>query len=268
MLPASLKAKVLRFATTAPEVPAGTRVYAIGDVHGRLDLLSHLISLIEQDEAQRAPCDTQIILLGDLVDRGPESCGVIDLALALAQRRAVRVLFGNHEEMFLNAIQSDSDDAMRHFVRNGGRETLLSYGLTEEAYRDASFGDLRQWARANVPDAHLGFLSSLEQLVVAGDYAFVHAGIRPGVALHDQTPSDLRWIRGEFLRSKVAHEKLIIHGHTVVDRPDEQKNRICIDTGAYKSGVLTALGFEGTRRWYLTAAEAELATSRRHARIA
>ncbi|MGK6320589.1 metallophosphoesterase family protein [Sphingomonas sp. DT-204] len=234
-------------------VPEGERVYAIGDVHGRLDLLDRLLEQIAADDAARGPARSQLIFLGDLIDRGPQSREVVERVMRLtAERPDTRVIAGNHEEMLLAALRSERGEAMRFFIQNGGRETLLSYGISEEEYEAGSLTDLRDLARGRIPVDHVAFLRSLEPYVAAGDYLFVHAGIRPGVAIEEQSSGDLQWIRGEFLSSKRDHGRIVVHGHTVSEGIDEQPNRIGIDTGAFATGNLTAIGLEATERWYLS----------------
>ncbi len=193
-----------------------------------------------------------LIFLGDLIDRGPESAGVIDCLMTLRKERpATRFLLGNHEEVFLAALNGDAK-LLRLFHRIGGRETILSYGITPEAYAAADYEALVGMLQAVVPPAHRMFLESFEDMFVEGDYIFVHAGIRPGVALEDQRPKDLRWIREEFLSGAGAPGKVVVHGHTVFDQVVDLRHRIGIDTGAYRSGgALTAMGFEGKERWIL-----------------
>ena len=237
----------------APAVPAGERVYAIGDVHGRLDLFGALVAAIEADDLARGPARTTIVLLGDLVDRGPDSAGVITAARELGQRRKVRMLLGNHEEMFLDAL--DSEEVLKHFLRYGGRETVLSYPLDPAAYHRAELGEALDLIRAAVPQRDIDFLRSFEDQVRIGDYLFVHAGIRPGVELEDQKVADLRWIREPFLSHRDNFGPIVVHGHTIFDEPDFAANRIGIDTGAYRTGRLTALGLEGTERWLIEAVD-------------
>jgi serine/threonine protein phosphatase 1 len=226
-------------------------VYAIGDIHGRLDLLEGLLGQISRDEAERGAPAGELIFLGDLVDRGPNSAQVIDRLMVLkAERPNVRLLLGNHEEVFLGALAGDPK-ALRLFSRIGGEETILSYGVSPQAYAQADYDELHRLLVEAVPAAHRDFLESCEDMVVAGDYVFVHAGIRPGVPLADQRPADLRWIRDEFLRARGPFEKLVVHGHTISEEIVELPHRIGIDTGAYRSGLLTAMGFEAKKRWIL-----------------
>lgn len=241
----------LRESGPAPAIPEGQRVYAIGDVHGRLDLFEALIAAIEADDAERGTADTTIVLLGDLVDRGPDSAGVIRAARKLGQRRKVRILLGNHEEMFLDALESE--EVLRHFLRYGGRETVLSYPIDPAAYHRAELAEALELIRAAVPQEDIMFMRSFEDQVRIGDYLFVHAGVRPDVPLEDQRVADLRWIREPFLSHRESFGPVVVHGHTIFEKPDFAANRIGIDTGAYKTGRLTALGLEGTQRWLIEA---------------
>jgi serine/threonine protein phosphatase 1 len=236
-----------------PAVPDGERVYAIGDIHGRDDLFAALLDKIAADDAARPNARTTLILLGDLVDRGPDSFGVVKRAMALHADLGDRLrwLVGNHEEVFLKALNGDPE-LVRYFVRIGGGPTILSYGVNPDDYRVMDFDELAAVLPAFVPDAHRRFLDAGEDRIIIGDYLFVHAGIRPGVPVQGQQLSDLRWIRGEFLADRSDHGYIVVHGHTITDEPEERPNRIGIDTGAYRSNMLTAIGLEGTQRWYLS----------------
>lgn len=232
-------------------VPEGQRIYAIGDIHGRDDLFAELIDLIERDKAEAEPAEAMLILLGDLVDRGPESKQVVDRAIALAERWPnMRWLMGNHEEIFLKALEGDPR-LVRYFVQIGGEPTINSYGLTGDAYYCMGFEELAQQLPLIVPEEHKRFLARSADMIRIGDYLFVHAGIRPGVAIDQQKPGDLRWIREEFLSDRRDHGAIIVHGHTITDDVETRPNRIGIDTGAYRSGVLTAIVLEGAGRRYL-----------------
>ena len=235
----------------APAIPAGSRVYAVGDVHGCLALFNMLIAAIEADDAARKGADTTIVLLGDLIDRGPDSAGVVVAARALAARRKVRLLMGNHEEMMLDALQST--EVLKHFLRYGGRETVLSYLADPAAYHLAEIDAAQALFRAAVPPEHLAFLQAMEDQIAIGDYLFVHAGVRPEVLLDQQRVADLRWIREPFLSHRNSFGPVVVHGHTITDKPEVRPNRIGIDTGAYRTGRLTALGLEGTARWLIEA---------------
>lgn len=232
-------------------VPDGVRVYAVGDIHGRLDLLDDLLEQMDADNAARPEADTIVIFLGDLIDRGPSSAQVVQRLMDLGSGSSrIRFLLGNHEEVFLKSLQGDAK-ALPFFVRIGGKPTILSYGIGEAEYGAADYPELLAMVRARVPQAHIDFLTAFEDLIIVGDYAFVHAGVRPGVALDQQEPGNLRWIREEFLNSDAPLEKIIVHGHTISDEVEERGCRIGIDTGAYASGKLTAMGFEGAERWLL-----------------
>lgn len=236
-----------------PAIPAGERVYAIGDIHGRLDLFRALAGAIDADDAARGAATTTVILLGDLVDRGPDSAGVIAFARDWAVKRPIRFIAGNHEQMFLESF--DDNEVLRHFLRYGGRETVLSYPIDPAAYTRADLPETRKLMNDAVPPADRDFLAGFEDMIAIGDYLFVHAGIRPGVELGEQAISDLRWIRHEFTDHADAFGPVVVHGHTIYDAPDLKPNRIGIDTGAFKSGRLTAIGLEGEGRWLLETVE-------------
>ena len=233
--------------------PEGERWYVIGDVHGRCDLLDALVSAVDSDDAARAPAKSTVVMLGDLVDRGPESAGVVAVVRAWQRRRDVRVLAGNHEEMFLDSF--DDLEMLRHFLRHGGRETILSYGLDRDRYNAMSLEDVQDEMGRIVPIEDREFLRSAEEMIEVGDYLLVHAGINPGVPLEEQRRSDLLWIRERFLRHGEAHSHVVVHGHTIFDEVDDTGHRIGIDTGAYRSGRLTALVLEGTSRRIIQAVE-------------
>ena len=245
------KAAIQRPLDTA-RVPDGMRVYAIGDIHGRNDLLQELLVKIDADDATRGPADTQIIFLGDLMDRGEDSAGVIETAMALkASGKRVRFLMGNHEEVFVRACRKNDPKTTRFFLRIGGEATVLSYPITRAEYIGLDMEQLSERLGSLVPQEHLEFIESFEDQIIIGDYAFVHAGIRPGVPLSEQKPSDLRWIREDFVGQRGDLEKVVVYGHTIYDDIEERGSRIGIDTGAYASGKLTALALEGGERWYL-----------------
>lgn len=231
-------------------VPDGVRVYAVGDIHGCVTLFDRLIERIDADDAGRSAADTRLILLGDLIDRGPDSAAVLDRVRALQNDPARRVtaLMGNHEEAFLSVLDDDAG-ALGFFLRIGGRETLMSYGLSPTDLATMSDAGIAQWVRLNVPGHVADWLRSCKDQERVGDYLFVHAGVRPGVPLDRQRPSDLRWIRPEFMDDPGDHGAMIVHGHTISPDVDERHNRIGLDTGAYATGLLTAMGFEGADRW-------------------
>jgi serine/threonine protein phosphatase 1 len=248
---------IRKFFTRTPPVarqhrlPDGERIYAIGDVHGRLDCLDTLLAEIDADDEARGRCETTLVFLGDLMDRGPESRGVIERAMEIATTRNSVFLMGNHEEVFIHSWEGDSRAAaLLH--RIGGRETVMSYGVHATDYDAGDLSDLTRLLEEQVPAEHIAFLRGFADNYTRGDYLFVHAGIRPGVALEAQDPVDQRWIRREFLDDSRDHGPMVIHGHSITEDVDEQVNRIGIDTGAFASGKLTAIGIEADDRWFLS----------------
>ncbi len=234
-----------------PAVPNGARYYAIGDIHGRLDLYEALIAAIEAEIAAAPEFDHRIIVLGDLVDRGPDSAGVVDRTRVWQQTRNVRVLAGNHEEMFLSAFEKP--EALRHFLKHGGRETVISYGLSAKQLASLSLEEIFEHLPRVVPQSTRDYMAGFEPMIRAGDYVFVHAGIDPARPLGEQKRSDLLWIRERFLTHEGPLEKVVVHGHTIFSHVMDCGNRIGIDTGAFRSGVLTALVLEGDQRRILQA---------------
>ena len=220
-----------------PRVPQGTRVYAIGDIHGRLDLLRALRQQVVADAEAAGASQNVVVYLGDYVDRGPDTCGVLDLLIdePLPGFRSVH-LKGNHEEMLLACLR-DPDRAARLWLHNGGEQAVESYGIAPRGSPQA----VRDAFAACLPARHLAFLESLGLTHVEGDYLFVHAGIRPGIPLARQVPEDLLWIRGLFLDSPADHGVVVVHGHTPVAEPEFRPNRIGIDTWAFASGRLSCL---------------------------
>jgi serine/threonine protein phosphatase 1 len=234
-----------------PRGTPGARAYAVGDIHGRLDLLDEMLGRIEADAAARPARKTWAIFLGDLIDRGPDSAGVIE-RLRTWRPEHIRPVFlaGNHEEVFLTILGGDPR-FLANWLKFGGAECAASYGVDPDLLRRVDEEEAVAMLRAKVPRKHRDFLESFADTFAFGDYLFVHAGIRPGVAVEDQDRTDLRWIRDPFLRDSHDHGCVVVHGHTIFREVDERPNRIGIDTGAYKTGVLTALGVEGERRWYI-----------------
>lgn len=234
-------------------VPPDTTVYAIGDVHGRLDLLRDLEARIADDANGRDAKRRVIVYLGDFVDRGYESRGVVDHLIAGGPDGFERkLLMGNHEEYLIRFLRDPSVGPS--WMANGGIETMMSYGVETGAMHNAEQDIARVQAdfRSALPDEHREFLSSLPVEHREGGYLFVHAGIRPGVALDDQDPEDLMWIRGEFLDDTRDHGVVVVHGHTVVDDPVDRPNRIGVDTGAYATGRLTAVVLSDTARDFIS----------------
>jgi serine/threonine protein phosphatase 1 len=230
--------------------PDRLRVFAIGDVHGRLDLLQKMHRSIQAQNEKSPPFDWVIVHLGDYVDRGPDSKGVLDL-LVSAQRKTHRILAlaGNHDIGFLEFLATGAPDGI--FAHNGGRQTALSYGVSID------FADLRSIAAGRdallhaVPSGHVDFLRGLKRSMAFGDFFFCHAGIRPGVELDDQDPEDLVWIRQQFLADPRLYSKVIIHGHTPVTGIEVRPNRINLDTGAVFSGRLSAIAIDAGEKWFL-----------------
>lgn len=242
-----------------PRVPDDTVIYAIGDVHGRLDLLERLIARIEADVVRVDARRRVVVFLGDYVDRGPDSRGVIDRLSAgppasgpLAGAEWI-CLKGNHEEYLVRFLTEAAGS--RAWLLNGGLPTVQSYvGASAGALPEGVVNDmagLQMVLSRAVPPAHLRWMARLPVRHVEGDYLFVHAGIRPGTALDDQDPADLLWIRDDFLSASTPFEKVVVHGHSTTALPEIRSNRIGIDTGAYRSGRLTALVLEGADKRFL-----------------
>jgi serine/threonine protein phosphatase 1 len=251
-LPILFRRKAPRSSTKVPPtVPPRQRVYAIGDVHGCADELRRLLDMIEADHAARGPATRTVILLGDLVNRGPDSARAIGYARDLLASGVGRLIKGNHEELFVLAARGDRQ-AIRALIHNGGLATLTSFGLAKEDINRGNYNDLATLLKTRIPRDVVTFLDAAESKIAIGSYLFVHAGVRPGVPLAEQQGGDLRWIREEFLESRAAHGAMIIHGHTIEKTATEYDNRIGIDTGAYQTGVLTAIGLEGAQRWFLS----------------
>lgn len=229
---------------------AGTRAYAIGDVHGRRDLLEALLARIDAERAADPRPREHLVLLGDLIDRGPESRGVLDLLRARqAVDASLTILGGNHEAMLVALLDGGVKD-LASWLHFGGEECAASYGLDPLALL-ADPGAAAAMLRAAIPAAHQHLLRSLPDSLRVDDVLFVHAGIRPGVPIDVQASQDLRWIRTPFLRSTADHGVLVVHGHTIVGEPEIHPNRIAIDTGASATGRLTALCLDGAERRFL-----------------
>jgi len=223
----------------------GLRIYAIGDIHGRFDLLQELVSEIRRDLERDRPERTIEIFLGDYIDRGPQSREIVDWLIETPPMTDERIcLLGNHEDILLHAL--DDTSAMTNWLYNGGGETLLSYGVKVRGFGgESSLIELQQGLRAALPGSHLEFFASLRRMVDFSPYLFVHAGIRPGRAIEDQDPEDLVWIREPFLHSDADLGRIVVHGHTPAMHPEVRKNRINIDTGAVFRGCLTCAVLEG-----------------------
>jgi serine/threonine protein phosphatase 1 len=237
-------------AVNPPTLPAGLRIFAIGDIHGCLDAFNDLLAKIE-DDLEKNPVDQwQIITLGDYLDRGPSSRQVVDRLIELTSTHGLIALKGNHDVWLGDFIEMP--ELFRTWEPWGAAATLLSYGVdAAKAPTPGPCAALAEEFAQVVPPKHIAFLNSRPAFHLCGDYLFVHAGLRPGIALPDQSEADLIGIRQEFLRHESPFEKFVIHGHTPVMAPDICSNRINIDTGAYATHRLTCLVLEGASRRFL-----------------
>jgi serine/threonine protein phosphatase 1 len=240
-------------AVAAASTPPGTRIYAIGDIHGRLDLLVRLHELIAADANRAHQGRRVLVYIGDYIDRGPNSAGVIDLLLDRPVPGFEIVhLLGNHEDTLLQF--PDDMTVGPSWLTYGGVQTLASYfvDVSQGSWRDErELRRLQGEIRRRVPRRHVEFLRNLPLTHVEGDYLFVHAGIRPGIPLARQERDDLLWIRDEFLHSREDHGKIVVHGHTITETPDQRPNRIGIDTGAFHTDRLTCAVLDGAGRAFL-----------------
>jgi serine/threonine protein phosphatase 1 len=244
----------------APRTPRGYRAYVVGDVHGRLDLLDRLLALIEADVERGQACKSLLVFLGDLIDRGPNSQGVVERLRTYGHDRLKPYfLTGNHEEVLLRLLAGERG-ILASWLKYGGAECLRSYGLDPATLDAANERAGLEAVQRAIPPTHSRFIAGFADTLSFGDYLFVHAGIRPRVDLSLQSQSDLRWIRSPFLEDDSNHGQVVVHGHTISSAVDERPNRIGIDTGAYRSGVLTALVLEGAERRILDTAENEAGT--------
>ncbi len=227
-----------------PRVPDGTRIYAIGDVHGRADLLGRVFSRIDASLRADPVKQPLQVLLGDYIDRGPNSREVIDALIARARQHAMIFIKGNHESYVMEFLADPS--VLSEWKQVGGVHTLLSYGV-KPSMRDDPKGRqvLAAAFRQALPESHQRFLQSLALSFTCGDFFFTHAGVRPGTPLSEQRQQDLLWIREDFLLHEEDFGKIIVHGHTPAKTPDVRPNRINIDTGAYATGLLTCLVLQG-----------------------
>jgi serine/threonine protein phosphatase 1 len=224
--------------------PKGKRLYAIGDVHGRLDLVDELLGHIEDDITDRPVETAAVVFLGDLIDRGPDSAGVVERLQSLHSFPAKTLfLLGNHEEFLLRALAGEPGVA-HDWLGFGGDACAESYGLAPSTLLAMDEQRIATVLHAAIPAAHVAFLKTFGDTFAFGDYLLVHAGIRPGVPIKQQQPRDLRWIRQPFLSDAHDHGCMVIHGHTISDGVDQRLNRIGIDTGAYRTGILTAAVIE------------------------
>jgi serine/threonine protein phosphatase 1 len=226
-----------------PCAPKGERLYVVGDIHGRLDLLNALLDKVK-NHAHTNEGKNTIVYVGDYIDRGPNSRGVVDRVLQSIPGFTARYLRGNHDQAVLDFL---ADPLFYRVWKNyGAPETLVSYGVRPPLFDDPqSIVQTRNLFASSLPPDHRRFFENLELSVEAGDYFIVHAGVRPGIGFESQSAQDMMWIREEFLLSGRDHGKVVVHGHTPTTEVIRRKNRIGIDTGAYMSGYLTALVLEG-----------------------
>ena len=234
----------LRVRGRRPSLPAELRIYAIGDIHGRLDLLNELLARISSDIALRPTARPLYVFLGDYIDRGSASRETIDRLIEHGKTHESVFLKGNHE---LIAIKCLSDRGLfDQWLRLGGLETLVSYGVPAETLANGKqIAELQSAFHSALPQAHFRFFRDLKNSFECGDFFFAHAGVRPNVELSRQKENDLLWIRGEFLSSNEDFGKIVVHGHTPTREIEVGPNRINIDTGAFATGRLSCLVLEG-----------------------
>lgn len=227
-----------------PVGAAGKRAYAIGDVHGCHDLLLRLLEKIRLHDESRPECETHIILVGDLIDRGPKSRQVVDYLIHnKPEFGTYHFIKGNHEEILVRIFNGDGS-LLNMWLAHGGWQTIQSYGATSRDFRDLSTSESIQLLNQMIPAEHIEFFKTFDDGIEFGDYFFTHAGVRPGVALTDQAGKDLRWIRDGFLDSNEDFGSVIVHGHSISENVTIKRNRVGIDTGAYISGKLSAFWIE------------------------
>lgn len=234
-----------------PRVPDSVRIYAVGDVHGRLDLLDRLLSDINADLATRPIAQPIVVFLGDYIDRGPESAGVVERLITCHSAFKLVCLRGNHEALILQFL--DDSALLTDWIRFGGISTMLSYGLGPRLniWMDKESKEVGEELCRAIPETHRIFLAGLSLSFTCGDYFFVHAGVRAGIPFEEQSEHDLLWIRDDFLLHEEFFDKIVVHGHTPVAEPQVLRNRINIDTGAYATGRLTCLVLESDHVQFL-----------------
>ena len=227
------------------------RLYVVGDIHGRADLLDRMILAISGDLQTHPVKNCLTVTVGDYVDRGPDSRGVVDRLINNPFPTDFVALKGNHEEIFMNFLDDPSvGEQWRQF---GGVETLHSYGVEVRPLMvDRNYRKVADALALAVPRTHLDFLGSLRLSLTVGRYFLCHAGVRPGIPLEDQKAQDLLWIRQPFLESGADFGKVVVHGHTPVDQPEIRPNRINIDTGACVTGRLTCAALDEERIRFLS----------------
>lgn len=226
----------------------GKRCYVVGDIHGRHDLLQALLSEIESDMRGRPVKPTFLVSLGDVIDRGPASRKVIDTLIeSNIQGLDIRCVSGNHESALIQGL-TGKRSILPEWLRHGGLQCATSYGVYPHELKDKSALDIETILIQSIPKAHLTFMKAMSDTIRFGDYLLVHAGIRPGLTLSEQSRQDLHWIREDFLQSDALHEHVVVHGHSIVPQAELFLNRIALDTGAYRTGCLTAICLEEDER--------------------
>lgn len=235
---------------TRPRIPESKRIYAVGDVHGRADLLAALLERIDDDLRARPIAQPLQVFLGDYIDRGPDSRSVVELLIARQRQHELVLLKGNHE-VYASEVLNDPS-VLPEWIKIGGIATLVSYGVKPAGRAGSKSGqDTALAFRQALPDSHCRFLESLSLSFTCGDFFFTHAGVRPGVPLQRQSQEDLLWIRDDFLLHEGDFGMVVVHGHTPAMEPDIRENRINIDTGAYATGRLTCLVLEADQLTFL-----------------
>lgn len=238
-----------RVSLGAAAMPPGIRAYVIGDIHGRDDLLEDLLARIAAHRAEHDHVESQVIFLGDYIDRGPMSAEVVDRVLDLSRDGGrVITLKGNHEQAMMAFLQDPMKG--KRWLHYGGDATLRSYGVEVDLanLNEHAIDRISRSFRKKLPEAHLQFFGTLVNSYTLGDYHFVHAGVDPASPLDEQREHDMLWIRDSFLNHTGLYEKVIVHGHSINPEPEFLDNRIGIDTGAFYSNVLTCLVLEGDRK--------------------
>lgn len=249
-----------------PATGKGERIYAIGDIHGRYDLMKHLIEMIEDHAAKQPGAKAaHIMILGDMIDRGPDSDKVIRSIRRRARKGDVTVLMGNHEEIMLRAMDGEPG-VMKSWLRFGGVQTLRSFGI-DPPTDDFDQPELTRKLKEAIPESWVEWLRQLPISARSGDYFFCHAGLRPGIDLNRQSRKDLLWIRDEFLDNDDTHGVVVVHGHSISPDVELRHNRIGVDTGAYRTGMLTAVYLED-RRCEILSTAAPLAPDQTYEKIA
>ena len=241
-----------------PRTAPGERVYAVGDVHGCSDLLAGLLDRIVADNRTRPPATTHIVLLGDLINKGPDTKGVLELIRAWPHADIMlRLLRGNHEQVFLGALSGRLDQCRQCHIM-GGRAAVMSYGISLDQYAGWTVEELAQHLPQIIPAPHRDLLADASLAWSNGDYVFAHAGWQDGAAMAEQSEADLLWTRRAYRPITRGSRTALVHGHANLAEPFNGRTRICVDTTAHASGILTAVGLEADRRWFIDTSAAAL----------